>query len=380
MHFKTSKTLLGTALSLGLVAVTLVACGGGGGSSSSSIATTYGGGKGLSCTGSHGAGQTAFESVILAANGGYYGANWWFPGSVPALLDNVITTIPASPDAGVQLVSQIAVAGSNTLPAQTPTPQSIRALGTDGQLHAVQSEPIHLNAKVSYNCDDTILQKIIATDGSGVLMAEETIHSVQTVALSGPVLSNTVPETLNMPVPPRDSGFMGFLNLVSPGLYTGNTAINYAAGSKFLIFKKTAFTDAYKVKKCTIVSLLASTGDTDACGKLDILQADPFVDALIKIGIPAPLSTGSIYMAYGQKVWKETAITPVVTLGASTNTHRFAIAINGDLFVGKMVEAGTDLWDDEEYAHSQGSPQATSIWHRHANQQAANSIKQVLNF
>lgn len=389
MLFKPSKTLLGTATSLCLLAATLTGCGdgiSGSGMPNGASTITYGGEKGLSCSGWHGPAQDKFESVILAANGGYYGANWWLPStgaavwsvSTPYSLDEVITTIHTSPDAGIQSISQVAQAGSNTLPAQTPTPQSTRALGIDGLLHTVQSEPIHLNGKVSYNCDDTVLQTLIADDGTK--LGEETIHSIQTVALSGPVLANTTPETLNMPIPPRDTGFMGFINRVNSSLHTGNTSINYASGSKFLIFQKTALTDLYKVKKCTIVSSLASPTDTDACGKLDALQSDPFTDALIKIGIPTPASTGTTYMVYSQKVWKETAITPVGTLGASTNTHRFAIAINGDLFFGKMLEAGTVIWDDEEYAHAMGSNQPTSIWHRHANNKAASSIKQVLNF
>jgi hypothetical protein len=381
MKSKSHLPKLGATLTQGLFVITLAACGGGGGSGGSTTAT-YGGVKGNSCTGTHGPGQTAFESVVLASNGGFYGANWFLPNSGPATaafhsLDSVITTIPASPDTGAQLVTQVVGLGSNTLPAQTPILKKSRVLALDGNIRYVQTEPIKINGRVTYNCDDTILQTVMSDDGFKV--AEETIHSIQTVALAGPVFPLNALTTL---VPPLDSGFRGFINYVNPGLLNSTSTASYQAGAKFLNFKKTAFTDIYKIRQCTIASTLLAATDPDACGLLDttLLPANQFSDALIKIGVPTPSTTGVFSTVFGAQVWKETAVVPVGVAGASTDTHRFAVAVNGELFVGRMVAAGTAIWDDEEYPHSLGSTQPTSIWHRHANKQTADSIKQILNF
>lgn len=357
------------------MAAIVSACGG----NDPTSATTYGGGKGLSCQGSHGQGQADFESVILSSNGGFYGANWWLPNSGAAnsvhSLDNVITTIPVSPDSGTQLLSQLVQAGSNTLPAQTPTTQSSRALGMDGlAFHPVQSEPIHLNGHVTYNCDDTVLQTLVADNGTKV--GEETVHHISTIHMTGPVSSSFGTHPVN-------GGFMGFISTVNPGLLNTNTS-TYLTGSKFLVFQKTAATDVYKEKKCNplLLGLLpAPSSDLDACGQSG---TNTLSQALTLLGISP--ATGSVKPAFGivgnPDVWIETApqYAYPTSPAATTIGHRFAIIVGGELVMGNMVEAGAAIWDDEGYPHSLGSLQATSIWHRHANQQAANSIKQVLNF
>lgn len=345
----------------------LIAC-----TNPSTLTSYYGGDQGTSCSGTHGTGQTAFESVVLHSNGGMYGANWDLPNTGPAIttqsgshfLNSVISTIAASPDSGKQQITQAEQVWSNTLPFFALANRTSQVLAADGNIHPMTNDPLRIGQQwVWYQCDDSVQLDQFTDDG--VAYASAKITDIKTLPLTGTVLLNSLPAEA------KNANFIGFINTANGG--AGNPALvsltpqSYLPNAKFLVYKTTALTDTYKLKACAVSGL--------SCGALG---SQTFTQMLTTMGINT--STGAFSTAYGQNVWIETAITPSDIAGQSTDLHNFYLEQGGNVFKGQMIKAGTLVWDDEAYSHAAGGTQAGSEWHRKPNKEAALGIKSALAF
>jgi hypothetical protein len=300
---------LSTALA---VSVVLVACGGGGGSASSTSTNNQ---TTLS------ADQKAFEQFALAPNASY-NVTWSLPLSgSPTNGSNYLIESHAS------MAASPSVAGTQALNGSTPTSLA-RSLSVPanltGERYLVNGAIVVSSGSLtnaSYQ-GTGIRIDALATDGSTIV--DSTLRSNLTeVSLSGAVTA-------------APSEFAQWFNSLyyNSSLLSGSATWN--AGSAYLRYTATEVADSYTVTDYSGTTTGSTPNPVASTTTIAALMAAGGIASSVD-GATYTLSNGSISTINGVTTYISANVRPDLT----TPTYRTFYQLNGNVYMGSLVKAGT---------------------------------------
>ena len=329
----------------------LSACGGGGSSGDGGVVTS---GSSLSAV------QSAYESVVLASNGGqhYLQGNLSFstsstgalsvnPGSLFFTNDS---SLPQSAANGPQLLSVSNTSVAPTLAVPTTTATRYMVNGT------VYVESVPAQIQVSY-VDGNVLESRFATDGKTVV--EQNLGTSYTVVPLSGLISSSPSELFT-------NSNLGLITNTINGNSLYNTSASWQSGAAYMKAVRQVSGDTLEVGDC-VAPVTTGTYTTPCSSTIATLENFfPYTSATD--GVTYNIADGQIVTLAGVRAWiSNTAFTP-------TTEYRVYYQSNGAIYSGILTKDGTTL---ELTPLGGGAAQNFYIF---LNGAAVQTLKSVVNF